>query len=103
MKIFLAGENRKKHIIRKLANVNIFSGGGESRHWLQAPLIEDKKENIPCRRILQEHGERNQADCMGGGFPEEIANATILSKPTHDTEIQKRSTNGDFPVRGGYA
>lgn len=79
----------------------IYLAGGESRHWLQAPLIEDKNENISCRRILQEHGERNQADCMGGGFPEEIANATILSKPTYDTEIQKRSTNGDFPIRGG--
>ena len=39
----------------------------------------------------------------GGGFPSEVNNETILSKPTHDTEIQKRSTNGDFPVRGGYA
>lgn len=29
MKIFLAGENGKKRIIRKFANVNIFSGGGE--------------------------------------------------------------------------
>lgn len=30
MKIFFAGENGKKHIIRKLANVNIFSGGGRA-------------------------------------------------------------------------
>ena len=58
MKIFLAGENGKRHIIRKLANVNIFSGGGESRHWLQAPLIEDKNENIPCRRSSVEGGTR---------------------------------------------
>lgn len=29
MKIFLAGENGKKRIIRELANEAIFSGGGE--------------------------------------------------------------------------
>jgi hypothetical protein len=29
MKIYLAGENGKNKIIRKFANVNIFSGGGE--------------------------------------------------------------------------
>lgn len=29
MKIFLAGENGEKRLIRKFANVNIFSGGGE--------------------------------------------------------------------------
>jgi hypothetical protein len=28
MKIFLAGENGKERLIRKLADVNIFSGGG---------------------------------------------------------------------------
>ena len=34
MKIFLAGENGKKRLIRKFANVNIFSGEGESRTGL---------------------------------------------------------------------
>lgn len=29
MKIFLAGENGKKRIIRKIVNETIFSGGGE--------------------------------------------------------------------------
>lgn len=56
MKIFLAGENGKKRIIKGIVNETIFSGG-ESRHWLQAPLIEDKNENIPCRRSSVEGGQ----------------------------------------------
>jgi hypothetical protein len=58
MKIFLAGGNQKSKIIRKFANVNIFSGGGESRHWLHDPLIKEKNENISCRRSSVEGGTR---------------------------------------------
>lgn len=66
MKIFLAGENGKKRIIRKLVNETIFSGG-ESRHWLNAPLIEDNNEAISGGRILQEYGERDKTDSIRGG------------------------------------
>jgi hypothetical protein len=67
MKIFLAGENGKKRLIRKLADVNIFSGG-ETRHWLHDPLLESEKENatVSGGRVLQKYGKRCQADCMGG-------------------------------------
>ena len=102
MKIFLAGENYKEKIIRKFADEAIFSGG-ESRHWLQTPLIEEQNnEIISCRRILQEHGQRSQADCMGGGFPDEVNNENLFSKSTYNTEIPRRATNGDYPIRGGY-
>lgn len=64
--------------------MQIFLAGGESRHWLQAPLIEDNDAGILSGRILQKHGQRNQADCMGGIVPDDA----ILSKPSHPREIQ---------------
>lgn len=102
MKIFLAGENGKKRLIRKLADVNIFSGG-ETRHWLHDPLLESEKENatVSCGRVSRKHGERNQADLYGGIVPE-VINESVPCKSTHDSEIPKRATNGDFPIRGGY-
>lgn len=78
--------------------MRIFLAGGESRHWLNTPLIEVQNANILSRRVLQKHGQRNQADCMGGIVPD----ADILSKSSHNTEIPKRNTNGDYPIRGGY-
>lgn len=113
--------------------MKLYLAGGESRHWLNLPLTEDNKnETVFSGRILQKYGKRNQADCMGGGFSEEIANDSILSrsnnggnlwkedkfrligggtgsinenvpcKPAHDTEIQERAGFSNSPIRGGY-
>jgi hypothetical protein len=35
----------------------IYLAGGESRHWLHNPLIEEKHENISCRRSSVEGGQ----------------------------------------------
>lgn len=91
MKIFLAGENGKKRLIRKFANVNIFSGGGESRHWLNTPLIEvNENATVSGRRVLQKYGKRSQADCMGGIVPE-----------VDNDIIPCRSNNGREPLERG--
>lgn len=79
--------------------MQIFLAGGESRHWVHSPLIEETNESISCGRVLQKHGQRNQADCMGGIVPE-VINESVPCKSTHDSEIPKRATNGDFPIRG---
>lgn len=63
MKIYLAGENGKYRIIRKLVSETIFSGG-ENRHWPNLPLTEDKNEAVFGGRVLQKYGKRCQADCM---------------------------------------
>lgn len=83
--------------------MKVFLAGGESRHWLNFPLINGEEDNaaVSCRRILQEHGQRSQADCMGGGFPDEVNNENLFSKSTYNTEIPRRATNGDYPIRGG--
>lgn len=115
MKIFLAicgGGTGFPEPFRRIKEMKLYLAGGESRHWLNLPLIEDNKnetvfsgrnngrnfwkedkyclldggdmgslnEIIPCRRILQEHGQRSQADCMGGGFPNEVKNENIHSR-----------------------
>lgn len=38
----------------------------------------------------------------GGGFPDEVNNENLFSKSTYNTEIPRRATNGDYPIRGGY-
>lgn len=69
MKIYLAGKNGKKRIIGKIVNETIFSGG-ETRHWLNLPLIEENENaTVFGGRILQKYGKRSQADCMGGYRP----------------------------------
>lgn len=50
--------------------MKVFLAGGESRHWLNLPLLENKGKNneiVFGGRILPQYGKRNQADCMGGG------------------------------------
>lgn len=66
MKIYLAGENGKKRIIREIVDETIFSGG-ETRHWLNSSLLNgDKNETVLGGRVLQEYGQRSQADSIRG-------------------------------------
>ena len=37
----------------------------------------------------------------GGGFPDEVNNENLFGKSTYNTEIPKRATNGDYPIRWG--
>ena len=48
----------------------IYLAGGESRHWLNTPLIEvNENATVSGGRVLQKYGKRSQADCMGGYRP----------------------------------
>ena len=56
---------------------------------------------IPCRSNNgREPLERGQIQTDWGGTGS--INEDVPCKPSHDTEIQRRATNGDYPVRGGY-
>lgn len=79
----------------------IYLAGGESRHWLNTPLIEENENaTVFGGRILQKYGKRSQADCMGGIVPE-VDNESLSCKPAHDTKIQERAQFRNSPIRGG--
>lgn len=81
--------------------MKVFLAGGESRHWLQAPLIKDKDdENIFSRRVLPEHGKRSQTDCMGGIVPE-VTNENISCRSFNGRKLEKTGSN-ILSEWGGY-
>lgn len=112
MKIFLAGENGKKRIIPLIHNttqhndMKIYLAGGESRHWLNTPLIENntgnQNANISGGRILPQHGKRSQADCMGGIVPE-VNHEAVSGKPSHVAKIQTGNRISNATIEGGYS
>ena len=80
--------------------MKIFLAGGESRHWLNAPLIEAEHEDISRRRVLLQYGERNQADCMGGIVPD-VRDESILSRCNDRRQLAEVSRDL-YSEWGGY-
>lgn len=78
----------------------IYLAGGESRHWLNTPLIEvNENATVSGRRILQKYGIRSQADCMGGIVPE-VVDDSILSRSNNGRKpLERRQIQTDW---GGY-
>lgn len=79
MKIFLAGENGKKRIIKEIVDDSILSRSNNGRKSLK-------------------RGQDTSPDRGGTGS----TNENVPCKPTYNTEIPRRATNGDYPIRGGY-
>ena len=91
MQLFLAGEYYKNmgNAIKQIVWGGI------------VPEVIDA--NIPCRfRDGRKPLERRQDKNSDRGGTGDL-NADISCKSPHDTEIQKWSTFGDYPIRGGYA
>lgn len=89
--------------------MKIYLAGGEGRHWLNTPLIENNKNNIGNQnanifsgRILPQHGKRSQADCMGGIVPE-VNHEAVSGKPSHVAKIQAGDRISNATIEGGYS
>ena len=72
--------------------MRIYLAGGESRHWLNTPLIEGENETVSRRRVLSQYGKRNQADCRGGIVPE-VNNDSVPCRSINRRQLEQISSD----------